>query len=84
MRVDQALKWIEREVKKGRAFVLPAGSHYVANPMYSFKDRLAACRDIGELEGFANRRRFNATLIKWTPDQRDAIIRRKLEMENMN
>jgi hypothetical protein len=35
-----------------------------------------------ELEGFANRRKFDPTLPKWNASDRDAILRRKFEMEN--
>ena len=50
--------------------------------MQGFRSRLDACRDIEELEGFANRRKFDPTLPKWDASERDAILRRKFEMEN--
>ena len=74
--------WVLQEVEKGRAFVGPAGSHKVPEPMHSFSDRLNACRDIGELEGFANRRKFDPSQPSWTLEERNAILRRKMEMQN--
>ena len=74
--------WVLQEIEKGRAFVSPAGSHVVPEPMRSFSDRLNACRDIGELEGFANRRKFDPSQPSWTLDERNAILRRKMEMQN--
>jgi len=79
---EKVWAWVLREVEKGRAFVSPAGTHVVPEPMLSFSDRLNACRDIGELEGFANRRRFDPSLPSWTLDERNAILRRKMEMQN--
>ena len=79
---EKVWAWVLQEVKKGRAFVSPAGTHVVAEPMHSFGDRLNACRDIGELEGFANRRRFDPSQPSWTLDERNAILRRKMEMQN--
>ena len=74
--------WINQKIKDGSAIVSPAGSHVVAEPMHSFSDRLNACRDIEELEGFANRRRFDPSQPSWTLDERNAILRRKMEMQN--
>ena len=74
--------WVLQEIEKGRAIVSPAGSHVVAEPMHSFEDRLNACKDIGELEGFANRRKFDPSQPSWTLDERNAILRRKMEMQN--
>jgi hypothetical protein len=74
--------WIEQKIKEGRAIVRPAGYHIVAEPLQGFASRLNACRDLGELEGFANRRRLNPELPKWSASERDAILRRKFEMEN--
>ena len=82
MEKEKVWNWVLREVEKGRAFVSPAGSHVVPEPMHSFSDRLNACRDIGELEGFANRRRFDPSQPKWLPEQRNAILLRKMEMQN--
>ena len=50
--------WVLQMLEQGRATCHPAGTHVVPEPMHSFEDRLNACRDIGELEGFANRRRW--------------------------
>jgi hypothetical protein len=47
----------------------------------SFEEKLASCASLRELEGFANRRRFDPSLPKWTDDERKAIIYRKAEME---
>ena len=82
MNKEKVWSWVLQEVEKGRAFVSPAGSHKVPEPMLSFEDRLNACRDIGELEGFANRRKFDPSLPSWTLDERNAILRRKMEMQN--
>ena len=81
MNKEKAWAWVLQEVEKGRAFVSPAGSHKVPEPMHSFEDRLNACKDIGELEGFANRRKFDPSLPSWTLDERNAILRRKMEMQ---
>ena len=82
MNKEKAWAWVLQEVEKGRAFVSPAGSHKVPEPMRSFEDRLNACKDIGELEGFANRRKFDPSQPSWTLDERNAILRRKMEMQN--
>jgi len=74
--------WIEQKIREGRAIVRPVGYHIVAEPLQGFRSRLDACRDIEELEGFANRRKFDPTLPKWNASERDAILRRKFEMEN--
>ena len=74
--------WINQKIKDGSAFVSPAGSHVVPETMHSFEDRLSACKDIGELEGFANRRKFDPSQPSWTLDERNAILRRKMEMQN--
>lgn len=79
---EKVWAWVLQEVEKGRAFVSPAGSHVVPEPMLSFEDKLNACRDIGELEGFANRRKFDPSQPSWTLDERNAILRRKMEMQN--
>ena len=75
-------KWVRRKIEKGEAIVRPVGYHIVAEPLQGFRSRLDACRDIEELEGFANRRKFNPELPKWGASERDAILRRKFEMEN--
>ena len=74
--------WVLQEIERGRAFVSTAGTHVVPEPMHSFEDRLNACKDIGELEGFANRRKFDPSQPSWTLDERNAILRRKMEMQN--
>ena len=74
--------WINQKIKDGSAIVSPAGSHVVPEPMLSFSDRLNACRDLEELNGFANRRsRFDPSLPKWDEEQRSAILLRKMELE---
>jgi len=80
--IERMRDWVLQEIEKGRAIVSPAGSHKVPEPMHSFSDRLNACRDIGELEGFANRRRFDPNQPSWTLDERNAILLRKMEMQN--
>ena len=74
--------WIEQKIKEGRAIVRPVGYHKGVERLQGFRSRLDACRNLGELEGFANRRKFNPTLPKWNASERDAILRRKFEMEN--
>tara|TARA_R110000803_G_scaffold947_1_gene3248 strand:- start:146 stop:406 length:261 start_codon:yes stop_codon:yes gene_type:complete len=73
--------WINQKIKDGSAIVSPAGTHVVPEPLHSFSDRLNACRDILELAGFANRRRYAPNLPKWNEEQRSAILLRKMEME---
>ena len=75
--------WIEQKIREGRAIVRPVGYHIVAEPLQGFRSRLGACRDLAELQGFANRRAlFDPTLPRWNASERDAILRRKFEMEN--
>ena len=76
------VEWVNRKIEKGEAIVRPVGYHIVAEPLQGFASRLKSCRDLGELEGFANRRKFNPALPKWNASERDAILRRKFEMEN--
>ena len=73
--------WVLQEIEKGRAIVSPAGSHVVPEPAYTFAQRLASCRGINELQGFAQRKRLNPSLPGWTLDERNAILRRKMEMQ---
>ena len=75
-------KWVKQKIEKGEAIVNPAGYHKGVERLQGFRSRLDACRDLAELEGFANRRRFNPTLPRWNASERDAILRRKFEMEN--
>jgi|GEM_PF-1880328 len=75
-------KWVKDKIEKGEAIVRPVGYHKGVERLQGFQSRLDACRDLAELEGFANRRRFDPTLPKWNASERDAILRRKFEMEN--
>ena len=75
-------KWVRHKIEKGEAIVRPVGYHKGVERLQGFRSRLDACRDLGELEGFANRRKFNPELPKWDASERDAILRRKFEMEN--
>jgi len=75
-------KWVRHKIEKGEAIVRPVGYHKVAERLQGFTSRLNSCRDIEELAGFANRRRLNPELPKWNASERDAILRRKFEMEN--
>jgi len=75
-------KWVRHKIEKGEAIVRPVGYHKGVERLQGFRSRLDACRDLGELEGFANRRKFNPELPKWNASERDAILRRKFEMEN--
>jgi len=77
-------KWVKHKIEKGEAIVRPVGYHKGVERLQGFRSRLDACRDLAELEGFANRRRFVPTLPKWNASERDAILRRKFEMENGN
>lgn len=79
---DKMLKWVEGKVERGDAFIFPAGRTKLAIEARTFDEKLNSCRDIGELEGFANRRRFNLALPKWSEDERRKIIFRKAEMTN--
>lgn len=74
--------WIEQKIREGRAVVRHVGYHIVAEPLQGFASKLNACRNLEELEGFANRRKFNPALPSWNASERDAILRRKFEMEN--
>ena len=75
-------KWVRHKVEKGEAIVRPAGYHIVAERLQGFASRLNACRSLEELEGFANRRGLNPALPRGNASERDAILRRKFEMEN--
>jgi hypothetical protein len=75
-------KWVNHKIEKGEAIVRPVGYHKGVERLQGFRSRLDACRNLGELEGFANRRKFDPTLQKWNASERDAILRRKFEMEN--
>jgi hypothetical protein len=75
-------KWVRHKIEKGEAIVRPVGYHKGVERLQGFRSRLDACRDIEELEGFANRRKFDPELPKWNASERDAILRRKFEMEN--
>jgi len=75
-------KWVKQKIEKGEAIVRPVGYHKGVERLQGFRSRLDACRDLAELEGFANRRRFDPTLPRWNASERDAILRRKFEMEN--
>lgn len=54
------------------------------NPNRTFEQKLASCASLQELEGFANRRRYDPSLPKWTDNERKAIVWRKAEMEKAN
>jgi len=82
-RIEKIKAWVDHGIKSGRAIVYPAGTHKLPEPLQGFDDRLNACRCIGELEGFANRRQFDPTLPRWTEEQRAAIITRKVGMLNV-
>ena len=78
------VRWVNNKIEKGEAIVRPVGYHKGVERLRGFRSRLDACRDLAELEGFANRRKFNPTLPRWNATERDAILRRKFEMENGN
>ena len=75
-------KWVRHKIEKGEAIVRPVGYHKGVERLQGFRSRLDACRSLEELEGFANRRRLNPALPRWNASERDAILRRKFEMEN--
>ena len=76
-------KWVKQKIEKGEAIVRPVGYHKGVERLQGFRSRLDACRDLAELQGFANRRAlFDPTLPRWNATERDAILRRKFEMEN--
>ena len=74
--------WINHGIRSGRAIVRPAGFHKVS-PKSTFQQRLDSCNTIGELEGFANRRKYFTALPRWTENERAAIIHKKTEMQNV-
>ena len=74
--------WISHKIKSRRAIVHPAGTHKVS-PKSTFQQRLDSCKTIGELEGFANRRKYFPALPRWTENERAAIIHKKTEMQNV-
>ena len=76
------VKWVNHKIEKGEAIVRPVGYHKGVERLQGFRSRLDACQDLAELEGFANRRKFNPALPRWNASERDAILRRKFEMEN--
>ena len=76
-------KWVRHKIEKGEAIVRPVGYHKGVERLQGFRSRLDACLDLKELQGFANRRAlFDPTLPRWNATERDAILRRKFEMEN--
>ena len=76
-------KWVRHKIEKGEAIVRPVGYHKGVERLQGFRSRLDACLDLAELQGFANRRAlFDPTLPRWNASERDAILRRKFEMEN--
>lgn len=76
------VRWVRHKIEKGEAIVRPAGYHKGVERLQGFASRLNASRSLEELEGFANRRKFNPALPRWNASERDAILRRKFEMEN--
>tara|TARA_R110002153_G_scaffold49133_1_gene138615 strand:+ start:502 stop:777 length:276 start_codon:yes stop_codon:yes gene_type:complete len=82
-RIEKIKAWVDQAIEEGRAVVHPVGTHELPETLQGFEHRLNACRCIGELEGFANRRKFDPTLPRWTTEQRAAIITRKTEMQNV-
>ena len=61
--------------------IYPKG-HFKINPCRTFEEKVASCRTLDELNGFANRRRvLGIELPKWTDYQRQVILARKYELE---
>ena len=50
-------------------------------PARTFEEKLNSCLNLGELEGFANRRRFDPSLPKWSDDERALILAKKYQMQ---
>jgi hypothetical protein len=51
--------------------------------MMTFEERLNLITDLGELEGFANRRKYFSMLDAWTAGERDLILRKKFELQTV-
>jgi hypothetical protein len=51
--------------------------------MMTFEERLNLITDLGELEGFANRRKYFSMLDAWTVGERDLILRKKFELQTV-
>ena len=74
-------KWLDRMFAEGKAVTYPCG-HFVGRVMLgSFDEKLASCSTLAELEGFANRRRFDPSLPRWTAAERAEILKRKIKLE---
>ena len=74
-------KWLDRMFAEGKAVTYPRG-HFVGRVMLrSFDGKLASCLTLAELEGFANRRRFDPSLPRWTAAERAEILKRKIKLE---
>jgi hypothetical protein len=50
----------------------------------TIEEKLKTIHSLEELEGFANRRRFLASLPKWTENERRLILVRKYELEKQH
>jgi hypothetical protein len=79
---NKVRQWINHGINSGRAKVHPAGTHKVA-PKNTFQQKLDSIKTLGELEGFANRRKYLPSLPRWTENERAAIIHKKTEMQNV-
>ena len=74
-------KWLDRMFAEGKAATHPRG-HFSGRVMLrSFDEKLASCSTLAELEGFANRRRFDPSLPRWTAAERAEILKRKIKLE---
>jgi len=74
-------KWLDRMLAEGKAVTYPCG-HFAGRVMLrSFDEKLASCSTLAELEGFANRRRFDPNLPRWTAAERAEILKRKIKLE---
>ena len=74
-------KWLDCMFAEGKAVTYPRG-HFVGRVMLrSFDEKLASCSTLAELEGFANRRRFDPSLPRWTAAERAEILKRKIKLE---
>ena len=74
-------KWLDRMFAEGKAVAYPCGHFSGREWRRSFDEKLASCSTLAELEGFANRRRFDPSLPRWTATERAEILKRKIKLE---
>ncbi len=74
-------KWLQTRIDKGSARVHPHGTFKVRRGL-TLADKLQSVTTLEELEGFANRRKYGAQVEPWTEEEREAILWRKMELQN--